>query len=286
MQELIKKELLIPGSNIQKPITADITFLDNQELKPLVILIHGFKGFKDWGPWPLIAEKLALEGFCLCKMNFSYNGITPEKLEEISDLEAFGHNNFSRELEDMDRLIDYLLNSGLSEEISIDPQNISFIGHSRGGGISIIKSSEDSRIKKLVTWASVYDFGSYFSPAELMYWKTHGVVYVKNSRTGENFPMYYQFVEDFLKNEDRFVIEKAMKKLEQPMLIVHGTQDETVNVNAAFQLQQWKPEAELQIIEKAGHTFGGTHPFNSRELPDDLSKVLEKTVEFLKTPIV
>lgn len=283
MHQLTKKELIIPGESPQKPITADITFYNNQASKPLVILAHGFKGFKDWGPWPLLADQIAAEGFCLCKLNFSFNGTEPDKLDEISDLEAFGHNSFSKELEDLDRLLDHLHLDESINEYQIDTDKIYLIGHSRGGGISIIKSSEDSRIKKLVTWASVYDFASYFSPAELMYWKTHGVIYVKNSRTGENFPMYYQFVEDFLKNEDRFVIEKAIERVVQPMLIVHGTNDETVNINAAFQLKQWKSDADLHVIEQAGHTFGAKHPFADSELPADLANAVERTIDFLKS---
>ena len=48
----------------------------------------------------------------------------------------------------------------------IDIQNITVIGHSRGGGISIIKASEDQRITKLITWASVSDYGSRFGSEE------------------------------------------------------------------------------------------------------------------------
>ncbi|MBO6496126.1 MAG: prolyl oligopeptidase family serine peptidase [Roseivirga sp.] len=282
MHQLTKKELLISGQSPLKPITADITFKDNNQLKPLVIFIHGFKGFKDWGPWPIVANKFAVEGFCFCKLNFSFNGITPNNLSEITDLEAFGYNNFSKELDDIDRLLAHLDANNLSDQLQIDLNEVYLIGHSRGGGISIIKTSEDSRIKKLVTWASVYDFATYFSPAELMYWKTHGVVYVKNSRTGQNFPMYYQFVEDFLRNEERFVIEKAISKVQQPTLFVHGTNDETVNINAAFQLKEWKPEAYLHVIERANHTFGGTHPFSEEKLPEDLENATDKTIEFLK----
>lgn len=96
------------------------------------------------------------------------------------------------------------------------------------------------------------------------------------------YPMYYQFVEDFLKNDDRFIIEKALDKTSQPMLIVHGTNDETVNINAAFQLKEWKPDAELHIIEKASHTFGATHPFNQSSLPGDLENAMRKTLDFFK----
>lgn len=283
MYKPTNKEILIEGISNQKPVTADITFLQNQQMKPLIIFAHGFKGFKDWGPWPLLAKKVAVEGFCFCKLNFSFNGTSPEKLHDITDLDAFGHNNFSRELEDLDRLMDYLNQPEQLEQFEIDPEKIFIIGHSRGGGISIIKGAEEDRIKKVATWASVHDFASRFSEAELTYWKTHGVVYAKNSRTGENYPMYYQFVEDFLKNGDRFIIEKTIEKLNKPLLVVHGTNDETVNINAAFQLHEWKPDSELIVIEQANHTFGAKHPHDAKELPNDLQTVLKKTLEFFNS---
>ncbi|HEY9117917.1 MAG TPA: prolyl oligopeptidase family serine peptidase [Roseivirga sp.] len=283
MHKLIHQEILIEDKAYHKPLTADITYFQNHEPKAIIIFAHGFKGFKEWGPWPNLANQVAVEGFCFCKLNFSYNGTTPEILDDITDLEAFGHNNFSKELEDLDRLIDFLLIPNREFSKEIDPNRLFLIGHSRGGGISIIKAAEDPRIKKVATWASVHDFASRFSEAELAYWKAEGVVYAKNSRTGANYPMYYQFVEDFINNGDRFIISNAVKRLNQPMLIIHGTKDETVNVQSAFQLQQWNAQATLFLLEDANHTFGGKHPFNEDELPSDLKKALLKTISFFKT---
>jgi len=283
VSQLISKEFILEGESAQKPITADIKYKDNDSSKPLIILAHGFKGFKDWGPWHILSEKAAVDGFCFCKFNFSWNGITPAKKDEISDLEAFGHNNFSKEAEDIDRLLNYLKQPEIAEQYQIDTNQIFLIGHSRGGGISIIKTAEDNRIKKLVTWASVSDFESHLSDKEFLYWETQGVIYVKNSRTGEQFPMYYQFAEDFLNSGNRFILSKAIKDMDQPLLIIHGTEDETVNVNAAFQLKDWKKDAELLIIDKASHTFGAKHPYLENEIPKDLAKAFSKTLEFFKS---
>lgn len=277
-QRLKHESFVIDGEATKKPITGDIRFSDNGTAKPLIIFAHGFKGFKDWGPWHILSDKAAVDGFCFCKFNFSWNGTTPENPHEITDLEAFGYNNFSKEAEDLDRLLNFLTER--AEVFQIDLERIYLIGHSRGGGISIVKASEDQRIKKLATWASVYDFATHFSEAELMYWKTHGVVYVKNSRTGEQYPMYYNFVEDFLANGDRFVLSKAIEKVEQPMLIVHGTADETVNINAAFQLKDWKKDAQLVILDQATHTFGAKHPFEGDSIPKDLETAFSKTLSF------
>ncbi len=45
------------------------------EPAPGVLIVHGFKGFKDWGMFPLMAERLAEAGFAACRFNLSGSGI-------------------------------------------------------------------------------------------------------------------------------------------------------------------------------------------------------------------
>ena len=93
-----------------------------------------------------MAEKFAEAGFFFVKFNFSHNGTTVEDPHNFADLEAFGNNNYSKELSDLGVVIDYF-----SEYDTIDEHKIILIGHSRGGGISIIKTYEDERINGLIT---------------------------------------------------------------------------------------------------------------------------------------
>ncbi len=44
----IFRNVVIEGLN-KKPILTDIGFLKNNKPKPIIIFLHGFKGFKDWG---------------------------------------------------------------------------------------------------------------------------------------------------------------------------------------------------------------------------------------------
>ena len=39
-----------------KPIIWDAYFKKTNTAKPLVIFCHGYKGFKDWGAWHLMAK--------------------------------------------------------------------------------------------------------------------------------------------------------------------------------------------------------------------------------------
>ena len=42
---------------------------------PAILVCHGFKAFKDWGPFPSIGRYFAESGFVSIVFNFSHNGI-------------------------------------------------------------------------------------------------------------------------------------------------------------------------------------------------------------------
>ena len=274
----LNKNIVIEGRH-NKPIVLDYGFIEDGKPKPIVIFAHGFKGFKDWGHFNKVMEHFIANHFAFVKFNFSHNGGTVEQPIDFPDLEAFGNNNFTKELDDLKTVIDWVENQSVKE---FHNKEIYLIGHSRGGGISIIASNEDNRIKKLITWAAVSDLTNRFSQQELDYWKKEGVIYVENSRTNQQMPMYYQIAEDTLNNMERFSIEKAANNMVIPHLIIHGTDDNTVSENEARTIWQWNKNAELYIIKGANHSFGAVHPYDEEELPEDVLEVLEKTIQFIK----
>jgi uncharacterized protein len=265
----------------QKPIIADYTYIKDGKLKPVIIFSHGFKGFKDWGHFNLMANHFALQGFILLKYNFSHNGTTADSLMDFADMDAFAQNNFSKELDDLGEVINWVEKS---EELKTEADHDKYflVGHSRGGGISILKSNEDLRIKKLVTWASPCTFEDKFNPEEIKYWKQAGVIYVENARTNQKMPLNYQIVEDYFDNKHRVRIETAAKNLKLPSLFVQGTADDVISLNEAVQLHSWHNNSQLFIIENGDHTFGAEHPFNDLEFPIDFKTVFERTCNFLK----
>ena len=265
-----------------RPILCDLRFDEKEENKSLVILCHGFKGFKDWGHFNLIANQLVKNGFIVLKFNFSHNGGTMKEPIDFPDLEAFGENDYIKELNDIDIVLNSVENGLISEELLSWNKKTFLIGHSRGGGIAILKASEDKRIHKIVTWAGVSDFFDRLPTGlKLNRWKDTGVYWVRNGRTNQEMPMYYNFVEVLFANKERLNIQSACGKLTIPQLIIHGSADEAVSFIEAEKLQSWNKNSILFNIKFAGHTFGGKHPFEDSDLPDHSKIMLEKTTQFL-----
>ncbi len=277
----IVKNNSISGKHL-KPILLDVGYKLSGNKKPVVIFAHGFKGFKDWGHFNLVMNYFIYHHFVFVKFNFSHNGGTIEQPIDFPDLEAFGNNNYTKELDDLETVIDWVGQNQLVPKEEINSQEIYLIGHSRGGGISVVKTSEDTRIKKLVTWAAVSDLINRLSPQQMEAWKQNGVIYVENVRTMQQMPMYYQFASDTLNSIERLTIENAANAIKVPHLIVHGTHDESVRLVEAENLARWNKNAELFIVEGANHSFGAVHPFNSDQFPFHFQQVIDKTIEFLR----
>ena len=275
----IHKNLAIPGKH-NKNIITDVFYKNNGTKKPVIIFCHGYKGFKDWGAWNLVAESFANQNLFFIKFNFSHNGGTLLQPIDFPDLQAFAENNYIKELDDLQVVIDWISSKNPNHS-EIDMSNITLIGHSRGGGIVAIKTSEEPRITKLVTWAGVSDYASRFPDEEnLKKWKRTGVMYVENSRTKQQMPHHYQFYTNFKENEDRLTIKRAVEQITIPYLIIHGTQDTTVDQKEANTLHKWCPKSKLKLIEGTNHVFGAQHPWTKNKLPDDLQKVVSKTISF------
>jgi len=279
--KITKQQNIIISNPETREFLADAFYPETEKKLPLVVFVHGYKGYKDWGAWDLMAEKFAEAGFFFVKFNFSHNGTTVEDPHNFADLEAFGNNNYSKELSDLGVVIDHFV-----KHPNVDDQKIILIGHSRGGGISIIKTFEDERINGLITLASVDTLERFPKDEALENWKTKGVYYVLNGRTKQEMPHYYQFYEDFEKDEHRFDVERATEMAKAHVLVIHGTNDESVSVKSAEHLHILNPNSELFLIENANHTFGSKEPWEDNNLPKELNIVVEKCIQFINDKIV
>ncbi len=274
----IKKNLIVER-NSARSFLLDLYYQESSKKLPLVLFLHGFKGFKDWGAWGLIGEEFAKAGFAFSKFNFSHNGTSIKNPMDFDDLEAFGQNNYSKELADIDAAIDFLAQSFSKV---IDLQNIYLIGHSRGGGISLIKARNDRRIKKLITWASVSSLSYAWegNTSFLEQWKRDGVFHVLNGRTKQQMPLYYQLFEDFEANKAAYSVETAAKNLTIPLLVIHGSEDPAVPFQAAERIHTWAKNSSLLNIENANHVFGMRHPYEETDLPVHAKELVEQSISF------
>jgi pimeloyl-ACP methyl ester carboxylesterase len=257
-------------------ITADVHFVKEFLPAPVVIYSHGFLGFKDWGFIPYVADKFAEASFVFVRFNFSHNGIS-EDPKKITDFEKLAKNTISKQLEDLTAVIDYVSGEGFKV---LSDGHLFLMGHSRGGGISIIKSVEDDRVSALCLWASISTFRRY-SKHQVEEMEKNGYIFVKVPDSPIKVRMDKIIFDDFAKNKERYEIVDAFSKLKIPTLIIHGTADVIVPLIEAERLRDANQKfSKFVLIPEANHFFNTKHPFTNTSV--QLEMAIKESVEFFK----
>ena len=242
--------------------------------KQVVIFVHGFMGFKDWGAWHLVQSYFVSHGYAFAKLNITHNGGTSTQGIDFPDPEAFAQNTYSYEVADIGFFRTHIATR-------IQAESTFLIGHSRGGG-AVILHAKQTQTDKIALWASISDIGSRFpTGSELEPWKNKGTRTILNGRTRQQLPQKYSLYEDFQKNESQLNIEVAVKSMNTPILVIHGDQDRSVELTEGEALAAWS-QTTLEVISGTDHVFGACHPWTKDELPKDLLEVCERTLDFFK----
>ncbi|MEW6074173.1 MAG: alpha/beta fold hydrolase [Planctomycetota bacterium] len=244
---------------------------------PVVLVLHGFKGFMNWGFFPTLSRRIAGAGFVAISFNMSGSGVG-EDLENITDDAAFAANTPTRELEDTDAVRGFVQSGAIPW---VDPERIAIFGHSLGGGIALLHAAEHADLRAIVTWAAVSSVER-FGPEAIVAWRREGYLSIPNARTGQIHRLDRAWLEDVEENAAALDVRAACRRLRTPTLLVHGTADEAVGPAEVDALVGAFPPgvARLLSMEGSGHTFGATHPMG--RMPAELERVLEATIAHLQ----
>jgi len=262
----------VPGADLR----GDAWIPERPAANAAIVVCHGFKGFKDWGFFPHVSERLAdAVGTLVVSFNFEGSGVR-ESADAFDDLPAFARNTFTKELLDLEIILDGLA-AGRLGELELPPATrFGLLGHSRGGATCILKASVRRQVRALATWASIASAERYGAYAER--WESGLPVVIHNARTGQDMPLERPVLDDLRANGTRLDVLSAAAALSIPWAIVHGEDDESVPLTDAEALAAASGAGgRLVRIEGAGHTFGTGHPFEGST--PALERALEAAVE-------
>jgi dienelactone hydrolase len=261
---------ILPGALGE--ILVDLRTGDRKNPRPAVVVMHGFKGFKDWGMFPLVADRLARAGMSVISFNVSGSGV--DDAGDFTRPDHFGRNTYTAELEDLHRALDALGSGQLGVS---HPTSIGLLGHSRGGGMAVLETARNQAVRALVSWAAIGTVDRWSSEAKAA-WRKRGFVNIQNARTGQVMPLSTAILDDIDRSGGGLLhISAAAKAITVPWLIIHGEADESVDPDDARALHHAAASgAELVLLPGAGHTFGATHPLT--QVPEPLEQVMARTV--------
>jgi uncharacterized protein len=274
-----------------KPLKADLYLSENDAkteinpiLKPINIIIHGFKGFRTWGFIPTLAKEIAQEVGPSIAIDFSLDGTEDKSGEIYYNNDDFRRNTISQMLLEIKSLLDFIQNGEFSDEFNCKFNGkINLIGHSMGGALSIITAFEDQGISKICLWATPQKL-IWNTDRQKTEWREKGFMEIKIQSTGQILNLDVGYLEDKENNLQRFDLLQSISSLEIPICIIHGKQDFTVRLHSAEELRDAASDnenMEYHIIEKCNHVFNTSHPFS--EIKKPLSESISYTINFLNS---
>ena len=237
--------------------------------KALVVIVHGFKGFKDWGFFPWLAETLCNERFAVCRFNMSRNGIG-EDPETFDRLDLFAEDTYSGQIADLHKVVRFC-------QERVDAPTF-LVGHSRGGGVALLAAEGIHNLSGIVTWSSIARTDRWDDATKAM-WRRIGYLEAENTRTKQMMRMSTRMLDDIEAHGDRLDILKCTTQIEQPILVIHGARDESVPIAESLEIESYARDASRIVIANAGHTYNAIHPLI--HIPFELSLAAAVTSRFI-----
>ena len=243
----------------------------------IIIFLHGYMGYKDWGCWNLMEDFFIKAGYGFVKYNASHNGGTTENPIDFDDLDSFSINNYTKELEDFETISKLVRTEFPAADIFV-------LGHSRGGGIALLQSKNEA-VSGIATLAAISSIEERFPKgSDLSDWRLNQYTYRKNGRTKQDMPSHISQYDDYISNKNRLNIRVHCEESTTPTLVIHGSHDQAVKLVEGERIADWL-SSKLIILEEESHTFGSSQPWKEKKLPSGLQTASEHILRFFESEI-
>ncbi|MCB9464606.1 MAG: alpha/beta fold hydrolase [Candidatus Eisenbacteria bacterium] len=286
---------------------------------PVLVFMHGFKGFQGWGPWAAVCDRFAENGVAAIRFDLSHNGVGDDGIA-FSALDRFERNTIDAELFDLEAVLDWIGSGAVDVDPvahepllpKLDPERVVLLGHSRGGGGILLGAAErlglspdappdrsragsgSVTLRGLVTWSAIATYERGWAVEAIDRWERGESVPVWNKRTEQMMPLGPQLYRDYMARPQRYDIQAATRRLGGaglPVLFVHGAEDETVPVAEVSLLESAYAESAAKgagatssrcaVVPGGDHTYGTKHPFEGWTGP--LEAAFEHALRFTLT---
>lgn len=212
---------------------------------PCIIALHGLESSKESRKWLMFESKLYNEGYALLRFNFRGCG---EGLEKSDG--RFEDTTLTSRIKDFKAALKFL------KSCKVNVNKIGVVGSSFGGMVAI--AAREESVKALVTIATPYKIDFILKESDNYYM----------------LPSGRKLKRSFYEDLQKYDLLKSVNK-SPPILIIHGSLDELVPVNHAYELfKAAKEPKKLEIIKDANHFFSNNNHLN---------KAIELSLKWFKT---
>lgn len=287
----------IPGAD-GEPILGD-THAPTESPRGVILIAHGFKGYKDYGMFPAIAHHFALAGFIAHRFNFSHAGMTND-IETFARPDLFEADTWNKQVFDLEQVFAAAANGSLGGASLSSPRGrgaggegsrslpILVLGHSRGGMTALLWAGRRAELPG-VQPAGIIPVAApsrpfMFSPNDQKLMLAQGYLESPSSRTGQTLRVGKAYLEEQLADPAGHDVLAQTARIRCPICIIHGETDPSVPVSNAHEIKAAAgAKAELVVIPGADHVFNTPNPFPMDGEPSaQLAAMLDAAIGFAK----
>lgn len=183
----------------------------NDKKYPVVIVLHGFTGYKEEPDLEILANDLEKNGFVVVRFDASGFG------ESEGTLSA--DYLFSNYLQDTEYIYEFL-----KSQLFVDKNRIGIAGHSWGGKMTVIFTARHPETKAAVPISAVSTLRkSNWLSAFILLWRREGHFRRISSKYGP-IKIPYEVVKD----DDKFYPIVEVRRIHCPIFFILGLADDTV----------------------------------------------------------
>jgi len=197
---------------------AGVLHLPEKKNPPCVIASHGLLSSKESEKYIALGDGLSQEGIAMLRFDFRGIGESEGRMEE---------DTISRRIMDLGSAFEFIRSRrDLKKRIGL-------LGSSLGGYVSLIKASQEEKIRAIVIWATPFHLDD-----------------LKSTKGTEGHPLPEEaFFEDLPKHRLLPLLPRVSN-----CMVIHGEKDELVPVDQAWEIfHNLGAPKEIRILEGADH---------------------------------
>ncbi len=238
---------------------AGTLYFQNKKRKyPCVILLHGFTGCRKENNIIALGKELAKHG--LTALSFDCSGNNESEGNFQTDY------RFRNYLDDTKQVIRYAKQLDF-----VDSNNIGIWGHSMGGQLALWVAAKEKDIKAIAITSAPIQMGRVDYLSKILPQIKKKGYFEKESKTmGCVLKVPYEFFAD----REKYDVMKIIKEINQPKLIIWGTQDTVVNANETKKIFEESIKPKERAIFEIGHDY--------KYFPKQIRKVNERILLFFE----
>jgi len=260
------------------------THLPEAPPRGVLVICHGFKGYKDYGFSPHLADVAARRGLIAHRFNFSHSGMT-NNVETFERPDLFEQDTWGKQMTDLDRVAAAVRDGVLpGDAVGL---TMTWFGHSRGGVTVLLTASRGgtNRPDRIVAAAAPHS-ACFLDDEQRRTLRAQGYLESPSSRTGQSLRLGKAWLDEIEADPDRLDPVRAIGSLSCSVLLIHGEADVSVPIDCAHVLSRAAPSAtQLTVIAGATHTFNAPNPMPPDRPPPQTTQMVEAVADFALTPL-